>query len=191
MPNKKSNDDIPLGKYIDVIFAEHRQAVEIALVAVNTAILKSDASSEKRHEASTILVDSRFLNINDQLHDLQDIKANELVQRERIEAVRREALAIAQAGEKAIIKSEAATEKRFESVNEFRGQLNDQVKTFLPRETFEHHVGETQAWRATVDARLHESAGKSQGSNAVVGYMFAAATLIISITVLLANHSFG
>lgn len=35
--------------------------------------------------------------------------------------------------EKAVVKAELAGDKRFESVNEFRGQLRDQAATFLPR----------------------------------------------------------
>lgn len=59
-----------------------------------------------------------------------------------------------------------ASEKRFESVNEFRGQLNDQVRTFLPRaeydarhETLENRVSE-------LTNRLNRSEGKSTGLNA-------------------------
>jgi hypothetical protein len=41
------------------------------------------------------------------------------------------------AAEKAVIKAEVAAERRFESVNEFRGQLADQAKTFLPRQEYD------------------------------------------------------
>lgn len=44
--------------------------------------------------------------------------------------------------EKAILKAEASAERRFESVNEFRGQLADQARTLLPRELFDQFVGE-------------------------------------------------
>jgi hypothetical protein len=37
------------------------------------------------------------------------------------------------ASEKAVAKAETATEKRFDSVNEFRGQLKDQAATLLQR----------------------------------------------------------
>jgi hypothetical protein len=37
------------------------------------------------------------------------------------------------AAEKAVTKAEVATEKRFESVNEFRLTLSDQTKTFVSR----------------------------------------------------------
>jgi hypothetical protein len=36
--------------------------------------------------------------------------------------------------EKAVGKAEMATEKRFDAVNEFRGQLKDQAATLMPRE---------------------------------------------------------
>jgi len=35
--------------------------------------------------------------------------------------------------DRAVVKAEAATEKRFEGVNEFRQQLGDQQRTFIPR----------------------------------------------------------
>ena len=38
------------------------------------------------------------------------------------------------ASEKAVSKAEMATEKRFDSVNEFRAQLKDQAATLMPRE---------------------------------------------------------
>lgn len=37
------------------------------------------------------------------------------------------------AADKAVSKSEASMEKRFDAVNEFRGQLADQARTFMPR----------------------------------------------------------
>jgi hypothetical protein len=37
------------------------------------------------------------------------------------------------ASKEAIIKAETATEKRFDTVNEFRGTLSDQAATLLPR----------------------------------------------------------
>ncbi len=37
------------------------------------------------------------------------------------------------AAEKAVVKAELASDKRFESVNEFRAQLSDQANTFISR----------------------------------------------------------
>ncbi len=53
---------------------------------------------------------------------------------ERLDTTRRELQAAFAASEQAIDKADAATEKRFESVNEFRAQLSDQTATFMPRE---------------------------------------------------------
>jgi leucyl aminopeptidase (aminopeptidase T) len=43
-----------------------------------------------------------------------------------------------QALQLAVNKAEIATEKRFEGVNEFREQLSDQSRTFIPRMEFEN-----------------------------------------------------
>jgi hypothetical protein len=49
-------------------------------------------------------------------------------------ATQHEALRVAlQSAEKAVLKAEAATERRFEGVNEFRGALNDIVGKMMPR----------------------------------------------------------
>src|ERR1700730_3038561 len=45
------------------------------------------------------------------------------------------AMALASAKE-AVAKAEAASEKRFESVNEFRGQLRDQAASFITRDEY-------------------------------------------------------
>lgn len=63
-----------------------------------------------------------------------------------LETAQREMAAEAAASEKAVLKAEAATEKRFEAANEWRQQSNDReraaadqtaklVNNFLPRET--------------------------------------------------------
>lgn len=62
------------------------------------------------------------------------------------------ALALA-AADKAVSKAETATEKRFESVNEFRGQLNDQSRQFMPRSEADQLVQQlTQRVRELADA---------------------------------------
>ncbi len=43
--------------------------------------------------------------------------------------------------EKAVAKAETAAERRFEAVNEFRGQLADQATTFMPRNEADVRLG--------------------------------------------------
>jgi hypothetical protein len=61
------------------------------------------------------------------------IKATDVRYSERF-AAQNEALQVALvAAEKAVLKAEVASEKRFESMNEFRGALNDMVGKMMPR----------------------------------------------------------
>lgn len=52
---------------------------------------------------------------------------------EKIEHLEQSLKATTESIEKATKKAEAAAERRFESVNEFRGMLNDVVRTMIPR----------------------------------------------------------
>lgn len=56
-------------------------------------------------------------------------------------------------------KAETATESRFEGVNEFRAQLSDQTKTFVPRSEFEQLRNDQIALTSRVDS----SAGVTKG----------------------------
>lgn len=97
------------------------------------------------------------------------------------------------AAEKAIQIANEASEKRFDAVNEFRGQLGDQVRTFLPRaeydarhETLENRVSE-------LTNRINRSEGQDRGSEITMGKIYAAigaAVGLISLIILLANGIF-
>ncbi len=74
-----------------------------------------------------------------------------------------------QAAEKAVTKAENATEKRFDSVNEFRQTLTDQTKTFASLER--------------VDAllqRLDRIEGRSSGLKDGWGWLVGFAGLVIA-----------
>ena len=82
------------------------------------------------------------------------------------------------ASDKAGDKADAATEKRFESVNEFRAQLDDQAKTFISRVEF---TGLRDSMSDKVDElRRHaaEAAGKGQGLQAGWGFLIGGVGLI-------------
>ena len=57
----------------------------------------------------------------------------ERASKQRFKAQDRAVLAALAAAEKAVSKAEIAAEKRFDAVNEFRGQLKDQAATFVTR----------------------------------------------------------
>ncbi len=52
---------------------------------------------------------------------------------QRFDAQEKAVTAALTAAKEAVVKAEIAAEKRFDSVNEFRGQLSDQARTFMPR----------------------------------------------------------
>jgi hypothetical protein len=86
------------------------------------------------------------------------------------------------AADKAVSKAEVATEKRFESVNEFRQTLSDQTRSFISRVEFEV-VRDTNAARiAELASRLDKTEGKTVGLNAgwiyLLGGLSIAATLV-------------
>ena len=84
------------------------------------------------------------------------------------------------AQQKALDKAEAAAEKRFESVNEFRNQLKDQQALFATRaemiarfQTLEEKIG-------AAAAILNKSEGRGSGRDYVAGYFIGLAGLIVA-----------
>jgi len=96
----------------------------------------------------------------------------------------------------------ATTAERFTSVNEFRGQLNDQVRTFMSRTEVEQLIktldDKTDAQSARdserfeeINKRLNERSGGDAAMAKMLGFGLTAATIIISVVVLIANYAFG
>jgi hypothetical protein len=63
----------------------------------------------------------------------EQLRAETTLTKERFESSERAINAALAAAKEANLKSEVSTEKRFEGVNEFRGQLKDQAATFITR----------------------------------------------------------
>jgi hypothetical protein len=77
-----------------------------------------------------------------------------------IKSVESTASAAQQASEEAVKKAEAASEKRFDSVNEFRKTLTDQATFFATKEEMENRfktnadkIAELVAWRGRIEGR--------------------------------------
>lgn len=99
------------------------------------------------------------------------------------------------AAETAVAKAEAAADRRFESVNEFRAQLNDQSRTFITRDESlsrhdrnaealtdmaKRHENEMRQMRERIDrdvalinSRLDLGQGRSSGVDKAWGYLVA------------------
>lgn len=140
------------------------------------------------------------------------IEALTLLLTERDVALNKAFDAALHAAETAVTKSEAAANKRFDSVNEFRAQLDDQAKTFLPRQEYtvqhealidlhnsdhkaatELHVQDTVRIHDRLDDltnRQNLAAGTTAGMKQLYGFLVGAAGMIIA-AIVAANAIFG
>ena len=121
-------------------------AVQSACVAQTTAMNAAFAASEK---AVSVALAAAEKAVNDRA------EAQERMFHERLEQYRHEVELAFTASDRAITKAELATEKRFESVNEFRAQLSDQAARFMPR-------GETESMVSAVRGELDNATGRIQ-----------------------------
>lgn len=94
--------------------------------------------------------------------------------------------------ERAVNKAEVAAEKRFESVNEFRSQLADQVTTFIPRaeadvrigavaSALADHVAAADAQFKEIRAGLDTMRGNIAGTQRAVTVGIAVLALLVTI----------
>lgn len=72
------------------------------------------------------------------------------------------------AADKAVSKAETATEKRFEAVNEFRGQLADQASTLVSRTEFITKSDALGEKLSDLTDRLNRSEGSEKGKERMV-----------------------
>jgi len=79
-----------------------------------------------------------------------------------------------QAAEKAVTKAEVAAERRFEAVNEFRGQLSDQAGTFMPRSEADVRFGALAKDIGEIKKNQSEAHGRGAGVDRVWAFLVAA-----------------
>jgi hypothetical protein len=92
--------------------------------------------------------------------------------------------------DKAVLKKETETEKRFEGVNEFRAQQADMIAQFMTRAEY---AAKHEALEQQVDAlkeRLDQTQGRAGGVSALYGWATSGILLIIAVVVF-ANQIYG
>lgn len=87
--------------------------------------------------------------------------------------------------DKAVLKAEAASEKRFESVNEFRSLVTDQQATFMPRKEAESAIGTLEDKIDEMRRIYLQSSGEKKGSHDVVIYIIVVLTILIDFGTML------
>lgn len=110
--------------------------------------------------------------------------------KERLAAMRENInLALASA-DKAIAKAELATDRRFDSVNEFRATLSDQATQFLSRDEYASRHETIVAAEQAVESRLarieNRTEGKKEGLSSLGSLLFGAIASIAALASIIA-----
>ncbi len=123
----------------------------------------------------------------DNLHTLID--ANDKAYNQRFENNTEATKAALASADRAVIKAEAATEKRFDNVNEFRNTLADQQRTFIPRAeaqlSFEGIVGRLDKLETGQVANQNKGLGINQG----IGWIIGIIATVIAVVSFIINNS--
>jgi hypothetical protein len=211
-------------KYVDAVFTEHRRAIDGTVSGNAKAIESMLAEVEARLAQRNAQVDIRFADsqlavstavasvertaVNQQravevaLTQVEaKIQASAEIAAERVDGVRREATAAQVAHAAATGKEAAATEKRFENVNEFRDQMNDQAQRFMLREVAEARidelrrasetaVGELRQQIGTLQQAASNAAGATAASQRATTLLITGVGAAIAVVVFFANYVF-
>lgn len=100
---------------------------------------------------------------------------------ERFEASTRAVEAAFASAKEAVLKAEIASERRFDSVNEFRAQLADQTSTFLTRREYD---AKHEALEKQVDDLIRvieRNKGRAGGMGSIYGWLVSAIGAIVAV----------
>jgi hypothetical protein len=83
--------------------------------------------------------------------------------------------------DRAVAKAEAAAEKRFEGVNEFRAALNDNTRLLMPRSESEQAIKSINEKLETLTARINAREERGRGVGDMVGWIVAGVSTLGAI----------
>jgi hypothetical protein len=90
--------------------------------------------------------------------------------------------------DRAVAKAEAASDKRFEAVNEFRASLNDNTRTLMPRAEYEQAIKAMNEKIDILTNRVNTRDDRGKGMGEIWGYIVGAIGLLIALVVLFRGH---
>lgn len=97
------------------------------------------------------------------LRDQQRFDAQEKAVGDALAGQEKSVTAALNAAERAVLKAETAAEKRFESINEFRGQLGDQAATLMPRQEATVLLDALGGRVFALESRMNKATGHGTG----------------------------
>lgn len=179
------SDEVSLRDHIEAVLNEQRRGMivaeqerEKAAAALRGELARAieEGDHNLREHIDQQVVQIREALISAEKLDLQRHKTTD----QRIDNVRENLVLMNQSSAEAIKKAEAATERRFESVNEFRQSLSDQTSQFIRREVFDAKVEQLQGQIQQLRETNQRTEGKGAGVNATFAAIAVVATLLIS-----------
>ena len=96
-------------------------------------------------------------------------------------AVAASSAAAVASSKEAVTKADAATEKRFDAVNEFRNTLKDQQTLFIQRIEADQRFSQITERVASLQARLDKAEGSGSGASALWQYIIAAIGVALGV----------
>lgn len=123
----------------------------------------------------------------------QNSEAQEKAVQAALQAAKEAVNAALLAAQSAVTKAEGAAEKRFDAVNEFRGQLTDQAQTFMPRSEADVRLIAMKEQIDRIGGAVRENAGRLVGNSktaerasyylfGVLAFLVAVGGLVLAIT---------
>ena len=160
----QGTQSVSVKEFIVAILDEQRRGMVVAEQerekAASALRVELDRAIREGDERLREHIQTQFKQVEAALKSANELEVTRVTAlRDQLAGIHREVELVNQLSEKAITKAEMATEKRFESVNEFRAQLSSQTEEFLRRETFDTTVNAWSQWREGVERRLNEKAG--------------------------------
>jgi hypothetical protein len=168
----------------------HRRVLIVGFLVTQLPQQSRSTNDPRQPDPGTLLVDDSANGLRQELEWRLEQRVNALERltdaklanlSTRIDAhAERVVLALA-AADKAVSKAETATEKRFESVNEFRQTLSDQTRSFISKVEFEAMRDTNVARIADLASRLDKTEGKAVGLNAGWVYLLGGLSVVAAL----------
>ncbi len=117
-------------------------------------------------------------------HVLAIVQQKDATYSMHFEAIEKATAAALSAADRAVLKAEAAAEKRFEGVNEFRNTLSDQQRNLMPRAEVEVIMRGLTDKIGALEKQLDTVMGEKRGIQNGWGYAIGAAGLVLTLVTL-------
>lgn len=100
---------------------------------------------------------------------------------QRLDSMDKALTAALQATKEAIQKAENANERRFDSVNEFRAQLGDQARSFMPRIEAEQRMNQLNDEILRLKAKDERNSGRAGGISGLAAALISGVSVLIAL----------